>query len=134
MIDKAFFKDSRPWRVYSGSIYSFDGTPIAHMDRETGNGTSPTERDQNAHLIVDAVNAYDIDDEQRIAREARQALAHRGALITRQEHIEYALADIRLALKDGTHDGTAYEKEKMEERDNLLTEWHQVTKDIKLIG
>lgn len=48
-----------PWRVSTGSVYVDDGEewptiPIAHMDREIGNGTKPVERDANARLIASA--------------------------------------------------------------------------------
>ena len=52
-----------PWSCHSGSVYT-DGTPvatpIARMDREAGNGTSPTERAANAHLIAAAPEMYAI--------------------------------------------------------------------------
>lgn len=134
MLDKAFFIDTRPWEVITGSIYTADGTPIAHMDRETGNGTSPTERDQNAHLIVDAVNAYDIDDQERIAREARQAQETRHSLRHRLAAVEFSLADIRNTLKDQNHSGTAYEQEKLAERDELLGEYTKIKTQLLLIG
>lgn len=123
MIDKEFFIDSRPWKVESGSIYTADGTPIAHMDRVAGNGTSPTERDQNAHLIVEAVNAYDIDD-------ARQTERTRNTLCKRKDQIIFALADIRNTMRDQNHSGTAYEQEKLDERDRLLTEWHAIHRQL----
>lgn len=44
-----------PWDCIGGAVYANDGqTPIAYMDRVSGNGTSPVERDQNAHLIAAA--------------------------------------------------------------------------------
>lgn len=50
-----------PWKVITGAVYRqsptrFDGfpIPIAHMDREIGNGTAPVERDANARLIAAA--------------------------------------------------------------------------------
>ncbi len=47
-----------PWTVASGSVYVNDNgpiaIPIAHMDREIGNGTKPVERDANARLIAAA--------------------------------------------------------------------------------
>ena len=46
-------------RVLCGAIETERGIPIAHMDREPGNGTSPVERDDTAHRIVLAYNAYD---------------------------------------------------------------------------
>jgi len=134
MIDKAFFIDTRPWKVETGSIYTADGTPIAHMDRVTGNGTSPTERDQNAHLIVDAVNAYDIDDQERIEQETRQADQTRHSLRHQLDKVEYSLADIRETLRDQNHSGTAYEQEKLAERDNLLEEWQKIKTQLQLIG
>ncbi len=134
MLDKAFFIDTRPWEVITGSIYTADGTPIAHMDRETGNGTSPTERDQNAHLIVDAVNAYDIDDQERIKYEAEQARGTRHNLRQQLAKVEFALADIRNVLQDRTHSGTAYEQEKLAERDELLGEYTKIKTQLLLIG
>lgn len=59
---------SLPWVCHSGSIYqdgpnvypkgNQDGIPIAHMDREPGNGTKPVERDENAKLLTVAVNCH----------------------------------------------------------------------------
>lgn len=46
-----------PWAVVSGAIVTETGVPIASMDRETGNGTQPVERDDNAKHIVACVNA-----------------------------------------------------------------------------
>ncbi len=49
-----------PWRVQNGSVYalapdgSFGSLPVAHMDRDPGNGTRPVERDANARLIAAA--------------------------------------------------------------------------------
>ena len=43
-----------PWQVVSGAVQTEKGIPIAKMDREVGNGTVPTERDKNAHLIAAA--------------------------------------------------------------------------------
>ena len=53
-----------PWTCHSGAVYQdspdvypkgeTNGIPIAHMDRESGNGTAPVERDANAHLIAAA--------------------------------------------------------------------------------
>ena len=51
-----------PWVCHSGMVWKTDkdqwrgppSIPIAHMDRESGNGTSPTERDANAVLIAQA--------------------------------------------------------------------------------
>ena len=43
-----------PWEVVSGAVYAQDGRPIAKMDRESGNGISPVERDANAHFIASA--------------------------------------------------------------------------------
>lgn len=60
-----YFKDTRPWRVNSGMIETSGGVPIAHMDRDTPN-TSPTERDANAHFIVEAVNAYTITKDEPV--------------------------------------------------------------------
>lgn len=45
-------------RVVSGMIETESGIPIAHMDREPGNGTSPVERDDTAHRIVLAYNSH----------------------------------------------------------------------------
>ena len=63
----------RPWICHSGMVWKDgpevypkgdkDGIPICRMDREIGNGTMPTERDSNAHLIVTAVNAWDSEDD-----------------------------------------------------------------------
>jgi len=57
-----------PWVCHSGSVYqdgpdvfpkgSFDGIPIARMDRDTDR-IQPTERDANAHFITHACNLYD---------------------------------------------------------------------------
>ena len=47
-----------PWTYDSGAVYAAD-IPIAHMDRNAGNGTAPVERDLNAKLIVRAVNSHD---------------------------------------------------------------------------
>lgn len=60
-----FFKDTRPWRVNSGMVETCGGVPIAHMDRDTPN-TSPTERDANAKLIVEAVNAFIISKDEPV--------------------------------------------------------------------
>lgn len=49
-----------PWTVRSGSVVKYDNSrpsgeiPIASMDRESGNGTAPAERDDNARLIAAA--------------------------------------------------------------------------------
>ena len=53
-----------PWVMHSGMVWKDgtnvypngeeDGVPIARMDREAGNGTTPTERDANARLIAAA--------------------------------------------------------------------------------
>ena len=43
-----------PWTVITGAVYTPNGTPIAMMDRESGNGTRPVERDANAKLIAAA--------------------------------------------------------------------------------
>ena len=52
-----------PWVYESGMVYAArglrddldpGGIPIARMDRETGNGTQPAERDMNARLIAAA--------------------------------------------------------------------------------
>lgn len=48
-----------PWHVVSGAVETLDGTPIASMDRESGNGTAPTERDSNAALIAAAPEMFD---------------------------------------------------------------------------
>jgi len=103
-------------------IETADGTPIAHMDRKTGNGTSPTERDQNAHLIVDACNAYDL--EQATHEETTAELAR----------VEYSLSDIREVLKLYPTDPAephAYVTEKLEERDKLLTRWTALEKKLE---
>lgn len=42
-----------PWTCHSGMVWQGD-MPIARMDREPGNGTTPIERDANAHLIAAA--------------------------------------------------------------------------------
>jgi hypothetical protein len=42
------------WVVSSGMVETENGIPIAKMDRETGNGTLPVERDDNARLIAAA--------------------------------------------------------------------------------
>jgi hypothetical protein len=42
------------WVTVSGTVETENGTPIAKMDRETGNGTLPVERDDNARLIAAA--------------------------------------------------------------------------------
>lgn len=47
-----------PWRLVSGEVWR-DNTPIARMDRDFGNGTTPEERDANADRIVLAVNCHD---------------------------------------------------------------------------
>ena len=57
-----------PWVCHSGSVYQdgpgvwpngeLEGVPIAKMNRNTEH-TAPTERDANAHFIVEAANAYD---------------------------------------------------------------------------
>ena len=59
---------SLPWAYHSGSVYQVcpdmfpegenDGIPIAKMDRTTGNGTSPVERDNNAKFITKACNNH----------------------------------------------------------------------------
>ncbi len=51
-----------PWVYHLGCVYADcptaypkgkdTGVPIAHMDREPGNGTTPCERDANARLIA----------------------------------------------------------------------------------
>ena len=42
-----------PWIYESGMVYTVHGhIPIARMDREAGNGTSPAERDGNARLCA----------------------------------------------------------------------------------
>ena len=48
-----------PWTIITGSVYKERSSgggdiPIAHMDREIGNGTVPVERDANARLIAAA--------------------------------------------------------------------------------
>ena len=43
-----------PWKVVSGAVETGSGIPIASMDRESGNGTLPVERDENARLIAAA--------------------------------------------------------------------------------
>jgi hypothetical protein len=40
------------WRMVSGAIETVTGIPIARMERETGNGTLPVERDENCRRIV----------------------------------------------------------------------------------
>ena len=47
-----------PWTVESGAIFANGAIPIAHMDREIGNGTVPVERDENAKFIARACNNY----------------------------------------------------------------------------
>ena len=49
-----------PWVVLSGSVYSGDGRPLAHMDREVGNGTLPVERDCNAHVMSAAAEMLEL--------------------------------------------------------------------------
>ncbi len=70
-----------PWTCHSGSVYvdgpdvypkgDNDGIPIAHMDREPGNGTEPVERDANAALIAAAPDLLEA------CKGARQALSGR---------------------------------------------------------
>ncbi len=46
---------SGPWTYESGMVYTVHGhIPVARMDREAGNGTSPAERDSNARLCAAA--------------------------------------------------------------------------------
>lgn len=57
-----------PWACLHGSVYTqpLAGAPIApiaRMDREAGNGTSPVERDANAHLIAAAPELLDALEE-----------------------------------------------------------------------
>lgn len=60
-----------PWIVESGAVYteheykcSIPGCgvhiPIANMDREHGNGTTPVERDSNARLIGAAPDLFKV--------------------------------------------------------------------------
>ena len=122
-----------PWKVITGSIYAADGTRIAMMDRET-TSTSPTERDANAHFIVEAVNAYRDPEQERMRDEARHANETRHDLRHRLDIVEFALADIREVLRDQNHSGTAYEQEKLAERDNLLGEYQKIKTQLLLIG
>ena len=48
-----------PWRVTCGAVETANSIPIAHMDREPGNGTLPVERDENARLIAKAPEMRD---------------------------------------------------------------------------
>ncbi len=61
---------ARPWVYHSGMIWKPvkhnqfpDGTetgmPIARMDCEPGNGTTPAERDANGRFICVAVNSHE---------------------------------------------------------------------------
>lgn len=47
-----------PWECRSGAVikpdHTYDGIPLADMDREPGNGTTPVERDANAWLMAAA--------------------------------------------------------------------------------
>jgi len=126
MIDREYFNDTRPWKVTSGTVETADGTPIAHMDRETGNGTIPTERDQNAHFIVEACNAY-------IFPEDRDTLT-REEITAELDRVDYALADIRDTLTIYRKDiNSTYAQEKLEERDKLLTRHGKLTRKLEKI-
>jgi len=79
-----------PWACHSGSVYTDGGpvaTPIARMDREAGNGTSPTERDANAHLIAAAPCMY------QLLEEVRDGAIPAGSLWV--DYIDAALAKAR---------------------------------------
>lgn len=124
--DKTIKEDHNPtpWEVISGSIYDANGTRIALMDRENPD-TSPTERDRNAHFLVKAVNSYTKEKQE----ERREQTARREELEDTLKKTEFALDDIREASKFAEI-GSAYEHEKLQERDKYLTQWMTVTRQL----
>ncbi len=80
---------SGPWKVVTGAVFTEGGVPIAMMDRETGNGTLPVERDHNAYLIAAApdlleaakgalnhLETYDLGDDGRVVDASHMAIAN----------------------------------------------------------
>ena len=101
-----------PWKVESGMVFTEDGIPIARMDREPGNGTSPVERDENARLIAKSPRMYQAlteimhiaDDNQYLIQAiAREAISDREKPDKKDGMSPYDRETVRFALQAYGH-------------------------------